>query len=67
MISYFKKKKEGRKEGTKEGRKEGRKEGKKEKRKEKKNLKKLIPAFIWVALDYFKICETFKKILYINA
>ena len=57
MISYFKKK-VGRKKESKEGRKEGR---------EKEILKNLIPAFIWVALVYFKICETFKKILYINA
>ena len=52
MISYFKRKKEGRKEGRKEG---------------KKIFKNLIPAFILVALVYSKICETFKKILYINA
>jgi hypothetical protein len=42
--------------------KEGRKEGR-----EKEILKNLIPAFILVTLVYSKICETFKKIVYINA
>ena len=36
-------------------------------KKEKEILKNLIPAFILVTLVYSKICETFKKIVYINA